>query len=218
MSLIRRKEIERMGISLSAAVLVHLVLFFAAEYFGVFVSEPAPDRSGPLHVGLQDAAVALDPTGPGSRTAQKLHSLSSEQPKIEETISEARPDPRPESVPASSQPVRSDSDVTDESTFSGKDRSNSFTVKMGSRSDRARPAFRLPVELPEWLRGKELKLELSLSFVAGKDGKIVDLYVHKSSGFADVDRAVAKSILKWKFSNPIMIDRILGTFAYRINQ
>jgi outer membrane biosynthesis protein TonB len=44
------------------------------------------------------------------------------------------------------------------------------------------------------------------------------VYLDESSGHADIDRAVRDSLLKWKFSNPIRKERIMGSFTYRTNQ
>ena len=108
--------------------------------------------------------------------------------------------------------------ILEESVYGGKDSSSDFTIRMSDKSDRAKPVFTLRINFPEWVVNQKVKLEVTYSFIVGTDGMITHVYLDESSGHADVDRAVRDSILKWKFSNPIRKERIMGTFTYKTNQ
>ena len=73
----------------------------------------------------------------------------------------------------------------------------------------------IPVELPEWAASQGLSLEVTFSFIVGIRGDVTHIELDKSSGYEDVDRAVMRSFRRWKFTNPLIKDRIVGTYTYR---
>ena len=136
-----------------------------------------------------------------------------------ESTSETFPESEGESVPETYTPIpKTAPTVLEESVYDGKDSSSDFTIRMSHKSNRAKPVFRLRINLPEWVVNQKVKLEVTFSFIVGTDGMITHVYLDESSGHADIDRAVRDSLLKWKFSNPIRKERIMGSFTYRTNQ
>jgi len=158
-------------------------------------------------------------TPPDRNTAgDKGHS---DLPTVQDTEStpESRPESEGESVPETYTPIpKTAPTVRDDSVYDGKDSSSDFTINMSDKSDKARPIFRLNVRLPEWVANQKVKLEVTFSFIVGTDGMITHVYLDKSSGYDDVDRAIEQSLLKWKWTNPIRKERIMGSFTYRTNQ
>ena len=136
-----------------------------------------------------------------------------------EPTPESLPETKGEADPETYTPIpRTAPTVLEESVYDGKDSGSDFTIRMSDKSDKARPIFRQIVDLPRWVALQNVKLEVTFSFIVGTDGMITHVYLDKSSGYNDVDRAVERSLLKWKFSNPIRKERIMGTFTYRTNQ
>jgi TonB family protein len=139
--------------------------------------------------------------------------------KDAEPTPERFPETRGETDPETYTPIpRTAPTVRDDSIYDGKDSSSDFTIRMSDKSDKARPIFRQLVDLPRWVVSQNVELEVTFSFIVGTDGMITHVYLDKSSGYKDVDRAVERSLLKWKFSNPIRKERIMGAFTYRTNQ
>ncbi len=142
-----------------------------------------------------------------------------------ESTSETFPETEGESVPETYTPIpKTAPTVLEESVYDGKDSSSDFTIRMSDKSDKARPVWRFPIELPEWVVNQKVKLEVTFSFIVGTDGRITYMYLDKLSGYDDVDRAVRDSLMGsrsgqgWQFSNPIRKERIMGSFTYRTNQ
>ncbi len=162
----------------------------------------------------RETAPSTDRATPGDKGESDLLTSQDREPtpeRLPETKGEAEPEastPIPKTAPT----------VLEESVYDGKDHSSDFTIRMSDKSDKARPIFRQIVDLPRWVVSQNVKLEVTFSFIVGTDGMITHVYPDKSSGYKDVDRAVERSLLKWKFSNPIRKERIMGTFTYRTNQ
>ena len=104
----------------------------------------------------------------------------------------------------------------EEFLYSGEDKTGEFVIEMGNTTDKAKPVFRIPVVISNRLSRDFQKAEVKLSFIVGPDGAIEDVYLDKSSGNVEIDMAVMESVLQWKFSNPFLADRIVGSFTYRI--
>ena len=149
----------------------------------------------------------------GDKGESELPSTKTEKP-IAELVQEAR-----ESTAQTTPPVKTTPTVRDESFYEGKDRSIEFTIKMGRFSDKAKPNWRMPIRLPEWAEEQELKAVIIYSFLVGPDGKISYLHVDKTSGYRDVDRAVAASLREWQFAHQAFgREHAEGTITLRINQ
>ncbi len=248
----KRKEAERISVSVVAAVVLHLGVFFAVEYAGLIVVEDPVEYIGPILVELADVTSisqlvkvespeAVDPDrqplDEPEKTEQQPSAIEPESVETEhqdttgaegaseevaaETENDAvLPESAPKTTPRTSPPPKTAPEIFDESIYSGRDAANSFSVAMDRKTNRAKPDFRVPVELPDWVESQKVKLkEIVLSFIIGGDGYIIELHVDESSGFDDVDRAVTESVRKWKFSNPISRnERIMGTLTYGVNR
>lgn len=133
-----------------------------------------------------------------------------------ESAPESLPEAEGENIPETYAPIPKTAPlVIEESIYNGKDKNNEFTVQMSDKADKAKPNFWIPVELPEWVVKQGLSLEMSFSFIVGIRGDVTYISMDKSSGYGDVDRAVMRSFRKWQFTNPLVKDRITGTYIYR---
>jgi outer membrane biosynthesis protein TonB len=246
----KRKEMERLALSVFLACLFHLLLFVIVEYGGLFQKEKEADYIGPLFVELaevtsipeaakvespekqpeklppvetvkpekveepsveRDAAAKPEKEAPGDKGRSDIPTV-----KKAESSPESLPEAEGESVPETyTPPPKTAPTVIDESIYDGKDRSNEFTVRMSDKADKAKPNFKIPIELPEWVTTQNMRLEVTFSFIVGTNGMITYLHLDEPSGYDEVDRAVQDSLLKWKFTKPFEKDRIMGTFTYR---
>jgi TonB family protein len=127
-----------------------------------------------------------------------------------------------ESSETSSYEVPTPSPAEDEEkqkhTFNGTDEGNEFSIQMGSISDIAKPNIgpSIAEQLPQTVKGLDKSVEVIFSFILGPDGKITRLYMDKSSGYPEIDRAIRSTLLQWKFSRPIREERVEGEFTYVI--
>lgn len=126
-------------------------------------------------------------------------------PRIEE--------PRPPQTGDIVQPAA----VVEEHIFTGSDQGADYRIQMDKKTRKAQPAIRIPVNLPAWVNEREIEIEVVLSYVLDGDGRVTELTVNRSSGYNDVDEAVKRAFLLWKFPNPKGEDRITGTFTYKVN-
>ena len=100
------------------------------------------------------------------------------------------------------------------------EKASEYIIKIGDKSDKARPAFRfipLTEELYGWVNEEGKELEVVISFIVEPDdGRISHLNIDESSGNKDLDNAIAKTFRKWRLADTTGKDRILGTFTYRV--
>jgi len=136
--------------------------------------------------------------------------------RTDEAADEPPPESQPREAPEAYRPAEKAPETAD-NVYSGSDEGNEFTVEMRGRADRAQPAWRIDVDLPDWVDRKDAELEVTFSFIVDTEGRIIHLHLDRSSGHKDVDEAVRRALAQWKFSNPFGKERITGTFTYRTN-
>ena len=206
--------------------------------------EPAPEEPAPDETPQEDAPAEVeapvpigepDPQDTPAETAEVTDEAGETDLKLPEKsrLPESTPEPilqektvprevnaPPDEIPDN--PPQPAPYIQDDSKHSGRDNEHAYAIQMDEKSHKARPAFRIPVVLPDGidLEGKQLKVVVS--FVVGPDGKVIALEIEQSCGNDSVDRAVARAMMPpdgngWSFSNPSGQDRILGKITYRIN-
>jgi TonB family protein len=184
-------------------------------------TEEAPPRDQPEPEESEKPVEQVEPEKPVESPIEKPETLAGDAGPSDVLPVEKETEETPEAESESSEPPYEPPEAKpqqpeDAHIFSQTDKSGGeFTVEMANKTNSAKPAIRIPIELPSWVYEKKEKLEVTFSFVVGGDNRITYLNVDKSSGHKDFDDAVIRSLREWAFSNPTSQERILGTFTYR---
>ena len=182
------------------------------------LGEPEPQEPDQQTAEVTEQEQSSDMVPPTPREAVSQPAKPAAQEAVEKVAK-----PVPEQMPQTVEPAKSTPHVVEpDHIFLGKDDMNEFSVEMVNKSHRAKPAIRIRPELPRWVEDEQKKLVVVFSFILDANGRITYLNLDKSSGYQDVDTAIAQALMPrdgngWQFSRPAGDERVMGKLTYRIH-
>lgn len=186
--------------ALAVAVGIHIM---AAGVLGMYAWLPSPQKDKILEVtlagapkkkGVKKPAVTPKPKPKPVRIKPKKDDIVDKKLKEEKPQEETKEMPEPEEVDNTAVGEEGDPNGSEEGTTEGNGGQEGTAVQLPYITYKTEPSY------PEECRKNRQEGTVLLKVLVGEDGRVLEVNVASSSGFALLDNSALRTVYKWRFS------------------